>query len=199
MHPVRDATTVQGAYEGTRLRAESLAVTIAGRTIAELAAASLHDLATHLDRSRSDSSVQKPRRRAAPRIDTRTTLEPGHLSADRPTSTLSTGELPRLRLSTTTRSELSGVVFVLAEPTLGLHPAETEAPECCGRRSPSRVANPVFTNELSVTLPELEALAIAYMLAMAMMLIPVGHARRPASLAGLVGFTAVATGRDGGV
>ena len=51
----------------------------------------------------------------------------GYLSLDRSTPTLSSGELQRLRLATQIRSNLFGVVYVLDEPTAGLHPADSEA------------------------------------------------------------------------
>ena len=51
----------------------------------------------------------------------------GYLSLDRSTPTLSPGELQRLRLATQIRSNLFGVVYVLDEPTAGLHPADSEA------------------------------------------------------------------------
>ena len=51
----------------------------------------------------------------------------GYLAADRATPTLSPGELQRLRLATQIRSNLFGVVYVLDEPTAGLHPADSVA------------------------------------------------------------------------
>src|SRR4029079_17081448 len=51
----------------------------------------------------------------------------GYLSLDRTTTTLSPGELQRLRLATQLRSGLFGVVYVLDEPSAGLHPVDTEA------------------------------------------------------------------------
>jgi len=50
-----------------------------------------------------------------------------YLSLERSTPTLSPGELQRLRLATQVRSNLFGVVYVLDEPSAGLHPADTEA------------------------------------------------------------------------
>src|SRR5688572_28223621 len=50
----------------------------------------------------------------------------GYLSLDRTTTTLSPGELQRLRLATQLRSGLFGVVYVLDEPSAGLHPADAE-------------------------------------------------------------------------
>ena len=61
------------------------------------------------------------------RIDTLQALGLGYLSMDRATPTLSPGELQRLRLATQIRSNLFGVVYVLDEPTAGLHPADSEA------------------------------------------------------------------------
>ncbi|VXC69175.1 UvrABC system protein A [Burkholderia sp. 8Y] len=51
----------------------------------------------------------------------------GYLSLDRATPTLSSGELQRLRLATQLGSQLFGVVYVLDEPSAGLHPADSEA------------------------------------------------------------------------
>jgi excinuclease ABC subunit A len=61
------------------------------------------------------------------RITTLRELGLGYLSLDRITPTLSPGELQRLRLATQIRSSLFGVVYVLDEPSAGLHPADTEA------------------------------------------------------------------------
>jgi excinuclease ABC subunit A len=51
----------------------------------------------------------------------------GYLTLERSTPTLSPGELQRLRLATQIRSHLFGVVYVLDEPSAGLHPADTQA------------------------------------------------------------------------
>jgi excinuclease ABC subunit A len=61
------------------------------------------------------------------RIATLQDLGLGYLALDRSTPTLSSGELQRLRLATQIRSNLFGVVYVLDEPTAGLHPADNEA------------------------------------------------------------------------
>ncbi|MDB6162968.1 MAG: uvrA, partial [Xanthomonadaceae bacterium] len=61
------------------------------------------------------------------RVATLQALGLGYLSMDRTTPTLSPGELQRLRLATQIRSNLFGVVYVLDEPTAGLHPADSEA------------------------------------------------------------------------
>ena len=51
----------------------------------------------------------------------------GYLSLERSTPTLSPGELQRLRLATQLHSNLFGVIYVLDEPSAGLHPADTQA------------------------------------------------------------------------
>ncbi|CAN5298962.1 excinuclease ABC subunit UvrA [soil metagenome] len=61
------------------------------------------------------------------RVATLQELGLGYLSLDRSTPTLSPGELQRLRLATQIRSNLFGVVYVLDEPTAGLHPADGDA------------------------------------------------------------------------
>ena len=61
------------------------------------------------------------------RVQTVTRLGLGYLSLDRTTPTLSPGELQRVRLATQLRSNLFGVVYVLDEPSAGLHPADGEA------------------------------------------------------------------------
>lgn len=126
------------ACGGSRLRPESLAVTFAGRSIAELNAMQLARLAEVLRpvaRGAVDDLPEGPQRRIATtlcadlvaRIEVVTELGLGYLSLDRTTPTLSPGELQRLRLATQLRSGLFGVVYVLDEPSAGLHPADSEA------------------------------------------------------------------------
>ncbi|GHC48060.1 excinuclease ABC subunit UvrA [Streptomyces violaceochromogenes] len=113
------------ACGGSRLRPEALAVTFGGRTIAELAELPLAELAAGLDGTSEAARVLTDdlRSRIAPVVE----LGLGYLSLDRPAPTLSPGELQRLRLATQLRSGLFGVVYVLDEPSAGLHPADTEA------------------------------------------------------------------------
>ncbi|MFE5401907.1 ATP-binding cassette domain-containing protein [Streptomyces sp. NPDC056580] len=114
------------ACGGSRLRPEALAVTFAGRTIAELAALPLTDLAALLPRDGTETARVLTADLTA-RIEPVVELGLGYLSLDRATPTLSAGELQRLRLATQLRSGLFGVVYVLDEPSAGLHPADTEA------------------------------------------------------------------------
>ncbi|MET7528737.1 excinuclease ABC subunit UvrA [Streptomyces goshikiensis] len=116
------------ACEGRRLRPEALAVTFAGRTIAELAAAALTELDGVLASAPPGGEAARVlaedlRARIAPVTE----LGLGYLSLDRTAPSLSAGELQRLRLATQLKSGLFGVVYVLDEPSAGLHPADTEA------------------------------------------------------------------------
>ncbi|MEU1055943.1 excinuclease ABC subunit UvrA [Streptomyces sp. NPDC005876] len=114
------------ACGGSRLRPQALAVTVGGRTVAELAALPLTDLAACLPTEGGGAArvlTEDLLARIAPVVE----LGLGYLSLDRATPTLSAGELQRLRLATQLRSGLFGVVYVLDEPSAGLHPADTEA------------------------------------------------------------------------
>ncbi|MFD1934957.1 MULTISPECIES: ATP-binding cassette domain-containing protein [Nonomuraea] len=114
---------------GRRLRPEALAVTFAGHDIAALAAMPLRVLADLLrpyaEEGQGPAAVLS--QDLVARIDVLVELGLGYLSTSRPSPTLSGGELQRLRLGTQLRSGLFGVVYVLDEPSAGLHPADTEA------------------------------------------------------------------------
>ncbi len=128
---------------GKRLRRESLSVRFAGLDIAEISRVPLKQLATIL-RPYADGTAPalKTFAKAHPEkvVVTRRIAEDllgrnlvlldlglGYLTLERSTPTLSPGELQRLRLATQVRSNLFGVVYVLDEPSAGLHPADTEA------------------------------------------------------------------------
>jgi excinuclease ABC subunit A len=129
--------------QGKRLRRESLSVTFAGLDIAELSRVPLKELAAILRPHAEGTAAgikevaeQHPEkvvvtRRIAEDLLARTLvlldLGLGYLTLERSTPTLSPGELQRLRLATQVRSNLFGVVYVLDEPSAGLHPADTEA------------------------------------------------------------------------
>ena len=120
---------------GKRLRRASLAVTFAGRDIAELAELPLarllemfRPLATPpQSKHERDVVIQRIATDLVSRLEVLLDLGLGYLALDRSTPTLSPGELARLRLATQVRSNLFGVVYVLDEPSAGLHPADTEA------------------------------------------------------------------------
>jgi excinuclease ABC subunit A len=128
---------------GKRLRQEALSVKFAGHDIAEISRMPLERLAQLLapyasgegqgDARRGKLHPEQlivSRRIAADlvaRLEVLLALGLGYLALERSTPTLSPGELQRLRLATQVRSSLFGVVYVLDEPSAGLHPADTEA------------------------------------------------------------------------
>ena len=129
---------------GKRLQRGALSVKFAEMDIAEMSGLPLSRLAT-LMRPYADGSAADEKRMTrdhhpekavaaeritcdlVERLDVMLNLGLGYLSLDRSTPTLSPGELQRLRLATQVRSNLFGVVYVLDEPSAGLHPADTEA------------------------------------------------------------------------
>ncbi len=127
---------------GSGLTPEALAVTFAGRTIAELNAVPLSDLAeiirptaglaeagtaTRKQSSGEDNEVAVAiTRDLLQRITVLLDLGLGYLALGRATPTLSPGEMQRLRIATQLRSGLFGVIYVLDEPSAGLHPADAE-------------------------------------------------------------------------
>ena len=128
---------------GKRLKPESLSVTFAGYDIAEISRIPLGKLrpilAPSVDGSSADARrletehpekalvTQRIAQDLLERIAVLEDLGLGYITLERSTPTLSPGELQRLRLGTQVRSNLFGVVYVLDEPSAGLHPADTEA------------------------------------------------------------------------
>ncbi|WP_003898186.1 excinuclease ABC subunit UvrA [Mycolicibacterium smegmatis] len=131
-----------GVCDGSGLRPEALAVTFAGRTIADLVALPLTTLAEVLtpaatrtefaaayESTESGEFTEVATMIAADlvaRIGVLVDLGLGYLSLNRRTPTVSPGELQRLRLATQLRAGLFGVLYVLDEPSAGLHPADAE-------------------------------------------------------------------------
>ncbi len=124
---------------GKRLRPESLSVKFAGYDIADISALPLKRLGTllapfvatgghaHAANPEKTEVTRRITGDIAARLSVMLNLGLGYLSLERPTPTLSPGELQRLRLATQLHSNLFGVVYVLDEPSAGLHPADTEA------------------------------------------------------------------------
>jgi excinuclease ABC subunit A len=112
---------------GAGLRPEALAVTIDGATIAEFSALPLTGLAARLPNALTGDVARVIVPDLLARIDALSELGLGYLAMNRATPTLSSGELQRVRLASALRSTLFGVVYVLDEPSAGLHPADTQA------------------------------------------------------------------------
>jgi excinuclease ABC subunit A len=128
--------------DGRRLRSESLAVKFSGYDITAISRLPMKKLADILKPFVSINGVGTKNDRLHPekaivvqriafdlhaRLQVLLDLGLGYLSLERSTPTLSPGEHQRLRLATQVRSNLFGVVYVLDEPSAGLHPADTEA------------------------------------------------------------------------
>jgi excinuclease ABC subunit A len=128
---------------GKRLRSEALSVKFAGFDIADISGLPLKRLTSvfqpYLDATAPGWKklaaehpeqalvVQRIGQDLEARLKVLLELGLGYLTLDRSTPTLSPGELQRLRLATQVRSNLFGVVYVLDEPSAGLHPADTLA------------------------------------------------------------------------
>jgi excinuclease ABC subunit A len=116
---------------GSGLRPEALAVTFAGHSIAEVNERSLDEVArlwrpmANLPEETNAVAVRICADLVA-RIEVLLHLGLGYLSLGRNSTTLSPGEAQRLRIATQLRSGLFGVVYVLDEPSAGLHPADAE-------------------------------------------------------------------------
>lgn len=126
---------------GKRLKKESLSVKFAGYDITEISRLQLYELneifssyARHASFDKINELhpekamvAQRIAEDLVARLSIMLDLGLGYLIPERSTPTLSPGELQRLRLATQVRSNLFGVVYVLDEPSAGLHPADTEA------------------------------------------------------------------------
>jgi excinuclease ABC subunit A len=115
---------------GSRLRQEARAVRLGGRAIHEITALSVHD-AIMLFRQLTFREDQKPvAEPLVAEIDRRLAflerVGTEYLSLDRPADTLSGGERQRVRLATGIGSGLVGVLYLLDEPSIGLHPRDNE-------------------------------------------------------------------------
>ena len=132
-----------GVCHGKRLQPASLSVTFCGLDIADFSRLPLKEIEKLLrpwtnGRAPELAALAKAHPEKVlvikrigedlcERINVLVQLGLGYLSLERSTPTLSPGELQRLRIATQVRSNLFGVVYVLDEPSAGLHPADTAA------------------------------------------------------------------------
>ena len=126
---------VCAACHGARLRSEALGVKIAGRSIAEICrlnvAEALEFFASHshtltLSHSHTSLIAQPILAEVTARLGFLRKVGLDYLTLDRPSDTLSGGEMQRVRLATGIGSGLAGVCYILDEPSIGLHPRDNQ-------------------------------------------------------------------------
>ncbi len=122
--------TICSACHGRRLQPESLAVKLGGRGIAEYTSMPIEDAVLAFDtvklNSREDQIAGLVLREVRNRLRFLETVGLGYLTLDRASATLSGGEGQRIRLATQIGSQLRGVLYVLDEPSIGLHPRDNQ-------------------------------------------------------------------------
>ena len=125
----KDRTVTCPACAGTRLRDEARYVYVHGKSITDLCRMEIQDLYDWLRQQTFTGMAGAVAQRILPPILQRLAhlidVGLGYLTLDRWTATLSTGELQRVRLAAQTAQDLRGVLYVLDEPTVGLHPEDT--------------------------------------------------------------------------
>ncbi len=116
------------ACEGKRLRPESRAVFVGGQAITDFSAMTVEQAVTHIRQLELRPAQKHIAEGALVEIESRLRflLDVGleYLTLDRPGPSLSGGEAQRIRLASQLGSELSGVMYVLDEPSIGLHPRD---------------------------------------------------------------------------
>lgn len=114
---------------GSRLRREALYVRVGGRTIADLVRMPVKDLLDWFRALELDETDAKIAERLLKEITNRLTflneVGLGYLTLDRLSNTLSGGESQRINLATSLGSSLVGSLYILDEPSIGLHPRDT--------------------------------------------------------------------------
>ncbi|MGH9676509.1 MAG: excinuclease ABC subunit UvrA, partial [Candidatus Acidiferrum sp.] len=126
------SATLCNVCHGKRLRPESLAVKLAGLSIADFTALSLSAAHPAVEKilkqltARQKEIAARPLEEVGERIDFLLAVGLGYLSLDRSAATLSGGEAQRIRLATQIGSRLRGVLYVLDEPSIGLHSRDND-------------------------------------------------------------------------
>ena len=118
------------ACGGARLAPEILAVTVGGRSIADLASRPVREAADWLRAlalsPREQLIAERPLSEIQARLGFLADVGLDYLSLDRPAATLAGGEAQRIRLATQIGSGLTGVLYVLDEPSIGLHQRDNQ-------------------------------------------------------------------------
>jgi excinuclease ABC subunit A len=114
--------------KGTRLRKESRFVKVGGRTITEVTGLSIrgaHQMFKGLELTPREKAIaERILREIVDRVSFLVNVGLDYLTLDRPAGTLSGGEAQRIRLATQIGSSLVGVLYILDEPSIGLHPRD---------------------------------------------------------------------------
>jgi excinuclease ABC subunit A len=116
---------------GQRLRPEALCFTVGGKTLPEVQKMPMDELLVWIDEhvvpfATSDQSLKNAVIEIRSRIAYLNEVGLGYISSDRTTRTLSGGEIERVSLTTSLGASLTDTLFVLDEPTVGLHPRDTD-------------------------------------------------------------------------
>jgi excinuclease ABC subunit A len=115
---------------GRRLQSESLAVKLGGRGIADYTSMPIEDAIAAFDKvklnDREEQIAGLVLREIKNRLRFLETVGLGYITLDRTSATLSGGEGQRIRLATQIGSQLRGVLYVLDEPSIGLHPRDNQ-------------------------------------------------------------------------
>src|SRR5439155_343762 len=113
---------------GSRLRAESRAVRMNGKSISDFSALPLEDCLSEFRKitlnSREEQIAGQILKEICNRLAFLIEVGVSYLTLDRPVTSLSGGEGQRIRLATQIGSKLRGVLYVLDEPSIGLHPRD---------------------------------------------------------------------------
>lgn len=119
-----------GSCKGKRLKAEVLAVKINGKDISDatdLSIETAYGFFNSLKLSKTEETIARPvLREVLARLDFLLNVGVGYLSLSRITGTLSGGEAQRIRLATQIGANLMGVLYVLDEPSIGLHQRDND-------------------------------------------------------------------------
>ncbi len=123
--------SVCSSCHGGRLRPEALAFTVGAKTVPELQAMPMDELLPWLDeqvlpRLGDDRSLQQAAREFRSRVAYLCEVGLGYIAANRLTRSLSGGEIERVSLTACLGAALTETLFVLDEPTVGLHARDTE-------------------------------------------------------------------------
>lgn len=123
-------TTPCKTCNGDRLKKEALAVTVGGINIARLCEKSIYDISAFFRGLQITKTQQMIAARLLKEIDARLNflinVGLGYLTLSRGAATLSGGEAQRIRLATQIGSGLTGVLYILDEPSIGLHQRDNE-------------------------------------------------------------------------